>query len=818
MTYAISACDIDYDAETSLYIEYRVEWREAPFPETLVDSGLTFGPKVEYDSDFENEFLTLNGVETWIRQYGTYWDDDEPWDRDYPGTDGDWQGQDYFKASVANIYTTAPDEMDLVPHPYFTGMTQSTFWSVTFASGEEMRDIIAGAQYVFLCNDDVEPFPGDSEELEVLPDPIDGVSLGKRLHYLDLTLDGDGVLQTGLSDLEWQPLEFVRAGITTLFEGFFDYVIAPLAETVWVVGGATKEFLEQNAPGVLNRAGEVHDEDVKALIKEATEFKDWLVENDESRALKFKQDKLNEINAILQKGNPLLQRAESVPVVPISEEDRAELEAEREALREELPEYLKSKTASVGVRGALGNYADGIPAAELAAAGFVAERLHYGDVLTARIANGNAISFEMLWAPEIGGTLTLTGERVVSFGSELGDKIELSTMTQGQVNLAGGDDSMTGGDRGDAIRGDVGNDTILGAGGHDYIGGDVGNDEISGDGGNDSIAGGTGEDLLSGGLGNDTLDGGPGADTLSGGAGHDSALGGDGDDLIFMGLGDDILFGEGGNDTLYGAAGNDTLDGGAGDDLLGAGAGDDVLDGGDGADALWTSAGNDQAEGGVGDDTLGGALGNDTLSGGAGADDLWGAIGDDSLSGGDGDDLIGGAVGNDTIDGGAGVDEIWGSLGDDSLSGGADADQIGAGLDDDFVDGGTGDDLVFGGLGDDTLQGGDGNDTLYGAAGADDVTGGAGDDLIFVGTGADVVRFGAADGADEVRFFSVAEDRLVLDDALWTGTLDAAQIVSQFGSRADGDYVLTFDGGESLTLINRAGAADAGIEALIDIV
>lgn len=307
------------------------------------------------------------------------------------------------------------------------------------------------------------------------------------------------------------------------------------------------------------------------------------------------------------------------------------------------------------------------------------------------------------------------------------------------------------------------------------------------------------------------------AETLAGTPANDVIFAGDGGDLAFAGLGSDSLFGEGGNDTLYGGSGDDRLTGGVGNDLLGGAGGNDTFDGGDGDDAIWTAAGDDSAEGGAGADTLGGAAGNDTLSGGDGADEVWGATGNDSLSGGAQNDTIGGAIGNDTVDGGGGADEIWGSSGDDSLLGGAGNDQIGAGLDDDYVDAGDGDDEVFGGLGDDTILGGAGADTIYGAFGDDDITGGAGDDIIFVGPGADVLRFGVGDGADQVLYFSVAQDRLVLDDALWSGTLTEAQVVDQFGTVSGEDFVLTFDGGEAITFEDR-GASEAAFAALIDIV
>ena len=110
------------------------------------------------------------------------------------------------------------------------------------------------------------------------------------------------------------------------------------------------------------------------------------------------------------------------------------------------------------------------------------------------------------------------------------------------------------------------------------------------------------------------------------------------------------------------------------------------------------------------------------------------------------------------------------------------------------------------------VQGGDGDDALYGAAGADTLTGGAGDDLIFAGPGADVITFGPGDGADDIRFFALSEDRLELDAGLWTGTLTAAEVVSNFATLSGGTATLSFDGGEVIQLTalgTLAGLADA---------
>lgn len=390
----------------------------------------------------------------------------------------------------------------------------------------------------------------------------------------------------------------------------------------------------------------------------------------------------------------------------------------------------------------------------------------------------------------------------VSYGpSDPGQRIVYSEVLAFGSLLAGGSDDA------DTLWGGPAARFVIAAGGSDavYLGPE--GDQGFGGAGDDSLYGREGDDLLFGGDGDDSLTGGAGEDTISGGLDND---------LIEGSVGDDRLSGGDGADSLFGGAGDDTVAGGAGDDAVGGGIGNDRLEGGAGNDALWGSAGDDSAEGGLGNDTLAGSRGNDTLSGGAGDDALWGSLGDDSLLGGDGADLIGGSVGDDTVVAGDGDDKVWGAQGDDSLSGGAGNDEIGASLGNDFADGGTGDDLVFGGLGADTVLGGDGSDTLYGAAGDDVMAGGAGDDLLFVGPGADIVRFGVGDDADEIRYFSLTDDRLELDSALWSGTLSTEQVVAEFGDNVGDDYVFVFDGGEILTLTGRGVAPE--IEGIIDIV
>jgi T1SS-143 domain-containing protein len=95
---------------------------------------------------------------------------------------------------------------------------------------------------------------------------------------------------------------------------------------------------------------------------------------------------------------------------------------------------------------------------------------------------------------------------------------------QGQTFAAGaGNDSVTGGDAADHIRGGTGDDSLAGMGGADILEGGTGDDFLSGGTDNDRLFGGADDDTLGGGSGNDFLQGNAGDDVLNGGSGIDTA-------------------------------------------------------------------------------------------------------------------------------------------------------------------------------------------------------------------------------------------------------------------------------------------------------
>jgi Ca2+-binding RTX toxin-like protein len=118
---------------------------------------------------------------------------------------------------------------------------------------------------------------------------------------------------------------------------------------------------------------------------------------------------------------------------------------------------------------------------------------------------------------------------------------------------------------------------------------------------------------------------------------------------------------------------------------------------------------------------------------------------------------------------------------------------------DDEIEGSDGHDLLSGLAGDDELEGDDGNDTLYGGTGSDTLEGENGDDLLFGGVGADLFEVTPDGGNDTIGDFSVGEDilRIDVDDT----SLTFADISALMGSDSNGDALIDFGGGNTVTLL-----------------
>ena len=270
------------------------------------------------------------------------------------------------------------------------------------------------------------------------------------------------------------------------------------------------------------------------------------------------------------------------------------------------------------------------------------------------------------------------------------------------------------------VTGSAHNDRLAGAdrpegevaGGDNTLSGGGGNDEIYGGSGDDTLNGGDGVDTLYGGAGNDMLDGGAGDDELIGGPGADSFIGGTGVDTVIYALAtnekvtvdlgatssaaapdannpshsDGDYFPMGDVENVVGSRRGDTITGNDADNLIRGGAGADNINGGDGDDTLDGGLDGDTINGGDGDgDTVtyansdalvrvslltgrgeGGEAEGDTLSfvenliGSSHADRLFGNGADNKLEGGAGNDIIVAGGGADTVEGGAGADTLDG--------------------------------------------------------------------------------------------------------------------------------------------------------------
>lgn len=413
--------------------------------------------------------------------------------------------------------------------------------------------------------------------------------------------------------------------------------------------------------------------------------------------------------------------------------------------------------------------------------------------------------------------------------------------------------------RGNPVAGVGGNDALYGGLGNDNLYGGAGNDSLYGGDGNDSLLGGHGNDLLQGGAGDDTLEGLYGDDTIYGGSGNDLVYGRDGADLIFGGDGADTLIGSIGIDTLYGGAGNDILAGSQGSDLIYGGTGDDLVYIGvpaagdiayDNEGSIYLDEGNDyldaadatlrfDAYGGAGNDIMNAGMGNDTLFGGADNDQIFAGAGNDQLSGDAGSDYIEGQSGDDTF-------RVANGFGQDTFVGGETGETNGDTLNasaitsDAVLDLSAGDatnpedgtltasasDVVnFSeienfvlGSGDDSVIGSSGADVVFTGAGADTVDGGAGNDRFDLGAGDNAVDFvvlSDGDGNDTITSFAAPVDngdgtyngRDQLDvsgltsDGGTTPVTTADVVVTDTNGDGTGDAILTFPGGESVTLV-----------------
>jgi len=368
----------------------------------------------------------------------------------------------------------------------------------------------------------------------------------------------------------------------------------------------------------------------------------------------------------------------------------------------------------------------------------------------------------------------------------------------------------------------------------DVLSGDGGRNELYGRNGNDTLKGGGGYDRLAGDGGNDILMGGGDGDYLHGHAGYDTAsYEGSSAGVVVSLITDSAALGDAEGDeldsieNLTGSNHSDTLIGDNSTNVLNGGRGSDTLKGYGGADTIRGEDGNDIIDGGSGVDTMIGGLGNDTYlvenyadvtieSGGQGYDVVRVAS-PYSYRLTDGADierletsdpnatasvfLIGNSSGNEiignngynVIDGGGGVDQMTGRGGNDTYyvdhandsvieNGGQGNDTVHAsvswtltaGSDVEVLQAAGGNNMnLTGNANGNVLRGNNATNTLNGGDGNDELSGFGGQDGFLFNT-----PLNAASNVDRITDFNVADDTIMLEQAIFSSSLGLGNISS----------------------------------------
>jgi len=205
---------------------------------------------------------------------------------------------------------------------------------------------------------------------------------------------------------------------------------------------------------------------------------------------------------------------------------------------------------------------------------------------------------------------------------------------------------------------------------------------------------------------------------------------------------------------LTGNAGDNVLNGGEGDDLLLAGEGSDILDG---------SSGDDRLDGGLGDDTMLGGAGNDLY-----------------LVDSTGDMVFETTTTASGIDAG-GIDTVRASVSFNLLA------HIGLQFVERVLLTGTADIDATGNALANRLTGNAGDNVLNGGLGSDRLTSGAGSDSFVFNTAL------GAENIDRIVDFTVTEDAIVLDAAIFVGLASGALDASAFAINETGQAASALD-------------------------
>jgi serralysin len=193
-----------------------------------------------------------------------------------------------------------------------------------------------------------------------------------------------------------------------------------------------------------------------------------------------------------------------------------------------------------------------------------------------------------------------------------------------------------------------------------------------------------------------------------------------------------------------------------------------------------------------------GTIGNDDLqnlsldlTGTAVGEIMNGSANGDTIRAMGGHDTLYGGAGNDLLDGGAGNDKMFGGLGDDIFlvdsKNDTAVEYAGQGLDtvrttfNSYQLAGEIERLEFAGSGAFVGYGNVLDNIIVGGAGADLLNGGLGNDTLTGGAGADRFGFNSALGpknSDTITDFSVAEDKIQLENAIFTALKSAGTLAA----------------------------------------
>jgi len=281
--------------------------------------------------------------------------------------------------------------------------------------------------------------------------------------------------------------------------------------------------------------------------------------------------------------------------------------------------------------------------------------------------------------------------------------------------------------------------------------------------------------------------------------------------------GANLLNGNAGADVMRGYAGNDTyVVDNSGDQVLESSAGGaDVVQSSvsytirDNVETLTlTGSANINGAGNSLANTINGNAGNNLLNGLAGADVMRGGLGDDTYivdnvrdqaiesSASGGNDRVQSSV---TFALGLNIETLT-LTGSFNINGTGNASA-------NTINGNGGANQLFGESGNDVLRGGAGNDQLHGGLGNDSVEGGLGVDRIWFDTALNV-----ATNVDTVVGYSVAEDSIVLENAIFTGLATGTLAASAFrtgAAAADADDRILYNAATGALLFDSDGVGGA---------